>query len=268
MVVDREDLDRLATLMQIACAFKYGVDSRASLLTIHTIQVLAPTGRAQVIEAGAVDALPLDEIEDGVEILAGLTGQRETQADLLAYVDAMAEALHGLLKGSFHAAELVVHLGKGAVETDANVGELELLQLLGDLAGDQDAVGGKHDMESLFAGVGRQFEHILAHERFTAGEKHGRDLELRQVVQHGLALLGRQLARIALRLGGGVAMLAVEIAGAREIPDNDRPALLRALGLLHPLMLGRIDLGDLAPIAMRRAGSFQSTIENADINHD
>jgi hypothetical protein len=268
MVVDGENLHRFAALVQVARAVEDGVDGPAGLLAVHAIKILAAAGGTQVVETGAVDALALDEVEDGVEILAGLAGERESESDFLADIDAMAEAFHGFLEGAFHAAEPVMHFGEGAVEADADVGELEFLELLGDFAGDERAVGGEHDVQSLFAGVGRQLEHVLAHERFAAGEQYGRDLEFGEVVEHGLALFRGQFARIALGFGGGVAMLAVEIAGPGEIPDDDGPALPRAFGLLHPLMLGRINLGDLAPVAVGRAGSFQSTIENADINHD
>src|SRR5690242_3970822 len=77
----------------------------------------------QVIETGAVDAAVFDQIEDLVQVLAGLACQCEAKAHLLADVDAVLEAAHGPLESALDAAELVMDGRICAVEADADIGE-------------------------------------------------------------------------------------------------------------------------------------------------
>ena len=86
----------------------------AGLLGGEGHEVFAAAGGAEVVEAGAVDAFFFDEVEDLVEVLGGVAGEGEAEADFLAGLDAVAEALHGAFEGAFDAAEFVVNGGDGA----------------------------------------------------------------------------------------------------------------------------------------------------------
>jgi hypothetical protein len=100
-------------------------------------------------------------------------------------------------------------------------------------------------------------QNIFANQRFAAGEQHRRHLEFGQIIQHGFALFGGQFVGICPGFGIGVAVNAFEITGARQIPDDDWLALARRPRDVHALMFGRVDLRDLPPISMRRAGGVQ-----------
>ncbi len=93
-------------------------------------------------------------------------------------------------------------------------------------------------METEAARVGREFEHVGTRKRFPAREENRRHLEGGEIVEHGPALLRRQLALVAAVGGIGVAVLALQVAGPGEVPHDDGTTLRRRLGETHALVFG------------------------------
>jgi hypothetical protein len=170
VVVHGKDVFLKSALVHIFGALEDDVQRVTALFVGEIVALLAPPGIDQVIEAGAVDVLRFDEIEDAVEVLVIVAGQFKAQAYPLLYCLAVAETFHGLVEGAHLAAEFVVDLAD-AVEADAHVGEAEILDALRDIAGDKRAVGGQRRADSQLDSMLDQLKEVLAHERLAAGEQ-------------------------------------------------------------------------------------------------
>src|SRR5690606_3859555 len=90
-----------------------------------------PPAVDEMIEAGPLDALLLDEVEDRIQVLAVASGEGHPQPDPLPHRAAVAEARHRLLEGPLVPSEHVVGLAD-PVQRDADVTHPEVVQTFGD----------------------------------------------------------------------------------------------------------------------------------------
>ena len=74
------------------------------------------------------------------------------------------------------------------------------------------------------AGVTGQVKKVRVDEWFAAGEQDARHAELRQIIEHAPALVQGEFAGIFARVGIRIAMNALEIATAGDVPDDNGPA--------------------------------------------
>src|SRR5205823_3229959 len=95
----------------------------------------------------------------------------------------------------------------------------------------------------------------------------GGHFKIGEVVEDGLASFGVDLAGVLDGIGVRVAVDAFEVAGARDVPDDDGAAFFGGLGDGHALVRGRIDLGDLAAVAVGGAGGFEAAVKDAHVDH-
>ena len=120
------------------------------------------------------------------------------------------------------AAHVVVDLGGRAVERDLHVdvvaaaGEARNAGPLGVMP---DAVGGELHADLVVDGVLQQVPEVRADRRLAAADVDVEDLHPLQLVDHRLALLGGQLARVAAA-ARRQAVRALEVAGVGELPGQ------------------------------------------------
>ena len=252
MVVDREDLGRAALVEPLLRTVHDQADGLARLLVGQVLfdHLGTAAGIDQVIEARAVDAVCLHEVEDVVDLFPVVLVDREAQADLDARILGVLEALERRVEGALHAAETVVGFGI-SVERDADVGQADLGEAACELGRDQSTVGGDDDAHAAVLRMLHELDQIGAHARLA---------EIRQIVDHGFGLFGGKLV-VAFRVGKRVAMLALEVAGTRAVPDDDRLLVLGELEQAAREFLGH------ASIAQDIGGLDGAAVQLGDSDH-
>ena len=240
VVVDRQDLLLETALLEVLRAADDCVHRAARLLRrdILVHHLLAAAGVDEMVEADAVDVLRLDEVEDAVELLDVVVVDRKAQADALADGHAVLDALHGLLIGAVDTAELVVDILE-SVERDADVADADILDALGDLARDQRAVRRERRAHAFLLRVSRELEEIRADQRLAAREQQHRHVEVREIIDELLGLFRRQLILVFLGIRLHIAVHALEVAGLRRVPDDDRADALRR-AIAHRVCILRV----------------------------
>ena len=125
------------------------------------------------------------------------------------------EHLAGPLETAFPAAEVVVNLGVGAVEADAQPLDARLADpRKGLLRGQRRGGGREGHFQADAAAVGDQFHQVVPLQRIAAGEHDHRPLgELGDLRQKLLALLRAELLGVGILLRRGPAVLADQVAG-------------------------------------------------------
>jgi len=109
-----------------------------------------------------------------------------------------------------------------AIERDADVGDVRGFQSCGLFRGDERAIGGDGKLQSRIGGQIDEVEKARMNQGFSTGEEQRGELILGEVTDHGAHLVPVELAGI---LGGhrvGVAVDAAEVAGAGDVPHDDR----------------------------------------------
>jgi hypothetical protein len=122
--------------------------------------------------------------------------------------------------------------GAGAVHADREAGEPGFFEAEHDLARKQG--GGarrERDADADFPRMGDQFEQIRPFDGVTASENEDGNFEVGDLIDELLAFLGREFHGVALRLRGGAAMHAGQIAGLGDFPDGDERALVEIDGV-------------------------------------
>ena len=173
-----------------------------------------------MIEAHAVDALFLDEIENLVEFHDVMMVDREAKPHALPDRRAVLYAAHGGLVGALLAAELVVHILE-TVERDADVAHADVLDALRRRAVNERAVRRERRTHALCCRVLGKLEEVGTKERFAARKEQHGHAKFRKIVDEAPRLLCRQLVLILLGVRVHVAMAAPEVARLRRIPDDD-----------------------------------------------
>ena len=209
------------------------VEGEAGNGGVEDLEVAAAAGRDEVVEAGALDVLGFDEVEDGVEVLDVVAGQREAQSGFLAGGVAVAEAIDGGLEGTGFAAEVVVDF-PDAVEGNADVGDGEFLEPPGHVGRDAGAIGGNRDFQAQAGGQFKQVVEMRVDGRLAAREQQSGDAVGGDVADHGFHLRPVQLARVGFGFGVAVAVDAAQVAGARDVPDDNRAAGAGGFGAQPP----------------------------------
>ena len=177
MVVDRQDLGRVALVEPLPGAVHDQADGLAGLLVCEVLvdHLAAAPGVHEVVEARAVDALALHEVEHVVDLAPVVLVDGEAQTDLDAGILRVVHAFERLGVRAFHTAEAVVR-GLVAVKGDADVGKPHGSELLGELGGDERAVRGDDDAHARVLGVLHELEQVLADARLAAREQGSRRL--------------------------------------------------------------------------------------------
>ena len=182
MVVDGEDLGRMAADVQVAGALDDAADDGAGASAVEIARgLLAATAAGhQVVEAGARDALVTDEVEEEIKIRAGVAGQGQAQAGAHPGGAAGAQASQRRGEGACLAPERVVPRRR-AVEADADIRNPDFAQATGDLGGDEGAIGRDHRLEAGGAGAVHQVRQVGPQQRFATREEQHRDAEGGQI---------------------------------------------------------------------------------------
>ena len=179
-----------------------------------------------MIEAHAVDALFLDEVEDLIHLHDIVVIDREAKPHALADRRAILDAAHGRLIGALLAAKLVVDILE-PVKRDADIAHADILDALRCSAVDQCAVRRKRRTHALFRRILGKLEKVGADQRLAARKKQDRNAKVCEIVDEAPRLRRRQLVPVLPAVRIHVAMAAVEVARLRRIPDDDGTHPLR-----------------------------------------
>ena len=222
VVVNRQDLLFQTALLEIARAADDRIHGTARLLCRHILfhHRVATPRVDEMIEAHAVDALLLDEIEDLVELHDVVMVDREAKPHALPDRRAVLYAAHGSLVGALLAAELVVHILE-TVERDADVAHADVLDALRRRAVNERAVRRERRAHALCRRVLGKLEEVGTKERFAARKEQHGHAKVGEIVDEAPRLLRRQLVLILLGVRIHVAMATLEVACLRRIPDDD-----------------------------------------------
>jgi hypothetical protein len=109
-----------------------------------------------------------------------------------------------------------------AVEADTDVREPSGDDASGGVAVDARPVGREDAAQSTVARVGNELEEVGSHQGLAAGEQHRGHTVGGEVVQQGSPRSRRQLVLVLSVLGIRVAVHAVQVAAAGDVPDDDR----------------------------------------------
>ena len=123
-----------------------------------------------MVKAHALNRLLLDEVEDLLDVLHIVTGQRQAQAGFLAHLMTIVEAANRAIERAFFATKLIMDLAD-AIERDAHIGDVGGLEQRGFLWRDERAVGGDRQLQAACAGFVHDVEKAWMNEGFTAGEE-------------------------------------------------------------------------------------------------
>ena len=221
----------------------------------------------QMVEADALDVIGVNEVQNLVHALHVVAGQRQAQARLLPHFTAELEPAHRLFKGAFHSAELVMN-GADAVQGNAHVRHAQFLEPRGGLRRDAGAVRGNGHFQPFSSGPFQQLHEARVHQRFPAGEQQGVHLVVRQIVNDRAALVPIQLP---FKFPGGgvrIAMHALEVAGARDVPDHNG---LADAGRSRSAGFHGASRGAAVPVALPVSqmvrGLFRPCPKSGNVNH-
>ena len=222
VVVDSEDFLGLAGVKKGAGFVHDKIEHVAGFGVIQIfLDQFGTTARVhQVIEAGAGYFQILEQAEDTGNFRHVALVDGKAQAHFEAFGLTVGNAFERFFESTGHAAKLVVHCFH-AVQRNANVGKSHFLEFAGLFLGNERAVGGNNRAHALGGGVTGKFHQILAHQRFAAREQHDRRAVGRQIIDHGLGLLGIDIVRAVNLNGVGVAMHAFEVAALGHVPDHN-----------------------------------------------
>ena len=163
-------------------------------LGFEHLQLAAAAGGHEVIETNPLDFLLLDEVENLVDVLHIVAGEREAQAGFLIDVMAVPESAHGGIERAFLAAELVVDLAD-AIERDADVGDVRRLEQGGFFRRDECAVGGNGQFQPGIGSEIHQIEKARMDHRLAAGKQQRRNLIGGEILRRRPAFAPRSVRR-------------------------------------------------------------------------
>ena len=148
-----------------------------------------------------------------------------------------AGGLQGALEGVRHAAESIVRLLGGAIQTQAHADHACLAEFV--KIGMNQAVGGggaQGHAQAFPGGAFDDVEYVSAHHGVATGQhQHGR-VQLGYFVYQGQGFLVVQFLRVTLRLGYGSAVPAGQCTSARYLPEQDERTVSK---IAHGRMVGR-----------------------------
>src|ERR1041384_2955347 len=206
-----------------------------------------------MVEARALYAFGLDEIEDLMQVNTVAACKCEAQANLLTCGLTVADAAHRRIERAFLAAEQIICLSN-AIERNANVGRADLLQTYGRRLVDERAVRGECDAQAFAGRMLHQIKCVWSRERFAAREQQCRHIVRREVVDVVERLLVRQLSRVLQREAVRVTMNATQVARTGDVPDDDwfafgsrlgRPVAVAVAQVVGRLLLTAIEFRDV-----------------------
>ena len=129
--------------------------------------------------------------------------------------------LHGRGERTFPA-DMIVGVGVGSVDRDLHIDVVRFGELLRHLGIDARTVGGELHADAVVDGVADEMPEVLANRGFAATDIDVEDLHPLQFVDDGLALLGREFARVTATRRRQ-AVHALQVAGVGEFPrETDR----------------------------------------------
>lgn len=152
-----------------------------------------------------------------------LLGQGGAHADADIRLAAQAHGRQRGVEAALLLAEAVVGLAQ-AVEADADVVEAGLGDALDVAFVDQRTVARQRHEHPGLARMGGDLEEVRVHQRFAAGEDQHAHSGGAQVVDAAKDFRGLQLATEVAVGGGGVTVLAGQVAAPRQVPDHHRGA--------------------------------------------
>jgi hypothetical protein len=110
-----------------------------------------------------------------------------------------------------------------AVEAHPDVGKADVAEDLCKLFCDESPVRGDDHAKPPADGILRQFRQVLPHEGLAARKQENGRSESDEVVDEPFAFLRRKLIAVEDVLRTGIAVDALEVAAARDVPDDDGP---------------------------------------------
>src|SRR5439155_25452731 len=166
--------------------------------------------------------LRAEPVGDRLEViqLAGVLPGHD-HGDLEAFEPGVGQVLHRAQRSGVRtlAADIVVDLGRRAVQGDLHVDVVAGGQALGSFRSDLDSVGGELHPDVVRGGVVDQVPEVGPDRGLAAADVHVEDLHPLQLVDHRPALGGGQLARVAAA-GAGQAVHAGQVAGVGQFPGQ------------------------------------------------
>jgi hypothetical protein len=211
-----------------------------ALLRLRGVQVVPGVGpatrRAQARDAqlGAEGVGERLELVELVDVVAG-----DDHGDLELAEAGVAQVLHRPDRGGVRtlAADGVVGDGIGAVETDLDVEVVHRCEPPRLLGVDERTVRRELHSDTAADRVLEQLEEVATDHRLAATDVDVEHLEVVQLVEHGLRLVGRQFARVT-STGRRQAVHALEVAGVGEFPRETDRGVEAALQLLNQVRFG------------------------------
>jgi hypothetical protein len=167
-------------------------------------------------------------------------------------------------EGPRHLAELVVGLGAGAVQTDAQTLDADGGEFLCNLVGDEGAVGRHHHAQSQPVAVGRDVEDIRSQQRLAAGEDHDRLGHLGDLIEQAVGLRCVELAGVRAPGGRGPAVDAGQVAVARGLPGHQAQGIVRGRGRPGEGLRMRVLRGVIGHSLLKVEGSKKTFFKGND----
>ena len=158
--------------------------------------------------------------------------------------------------------------GANAVQGNAYVRHAQFFESRCGFRSDAGAVGGNGHLQPFPGGAFQQFHKARMHQRLPSGKKEGVHLVVRQIVNDRAALVPIQLP---FKFPGGgvrIAMHALEVAGARDVPDHNG---LADAGRSRSAGFHGASRGAAVPVALPVSqmvrGLFRPCPKSGNINH-
>ena len=183
---------------------------------------IAAAGIDQMREIEFVESLGLHQVEHRGQALDIALRDGEAQPDLDAAIAAAANARERCIEGSFLSPEPVMHRAD-AIEADADIVVAERGDAIRACVINERAIARQADIEAEALGAGRDFKDVRPEQRLATGEDEHGHAEGAQVIHHAVDFIGRKLAG---KIGLGrerIAVNAIQVAAADQVPDHDRP---------------------------------------------
>jgi len=182
---------------------------------------LAAPAVVQVREIELLHVVLAHQRQQGGQLWVVVLRERGAQPDANAVLAAQVDGVHRGDEAALELAPLVMNRFQ-AVDADADIVVLRRSHLLDIALVDQRAVGRQRHEEALFAGMGGELEDVVPQQRLATGKDQHTHTGFVQIVDdlQGFARI-QLVAKFAVG-GGGVAVLAGQVAAPQQIPDNHR----------------------------------------------
>ncbi len=171
VVVDGEDFERVTEVEAFFRLINDEVDRIASFLGIKVVagDLCAASAVDQVVEADTGDLFLAHESKDCGDVLDIVSGDGDAETDFDTRITTVANRLNGAFVGTSDTPKFIMG-GLLSVDTDADIARADLLDGLGDLGGDECAIGREDDAHLFVDGILGELEEVGPGERFSARE--------------------------------------------------------------------------------------------------